>query len=69
MEWQRSDPAEIWPDMTALTPNKEEQHYSKLIALIGECESEEISVVLVVLSHNDKAQGLFKKGTIHSRVT
>lgn len=48
MEWQRRDPAEIRRDMTALTPNKEEQHYSKLIALIGEWEAEEISEVLVV---------------------
>lgn len=69
MEWQRRDPVEIWRDMTALAPNKKEQHYSKLIALICECESEEISEVLVVLSHNDKGQGLFKKGAIHSGVT
>lgn len=48
VEWQRRDPGEIWRDMTALTPNKEEQHYAKLIALIGEWEAEEISAVLVV---------------------
>lgn len=42
------NPAEIWRDVTALTPNKGEQHYAKLIALIGDWEQEEISEVLVV---------------------
>lgn len=42
--------------MTALTPNKEEQHYDKLIALIDEWEAAEISEELVV-PHSDKAQG------------
>lgn len=49
-------PAEIRRDMTALTPNKEEQHYDKLIALIDELEAAEISEELVV-PHSDKARG------------
>ena len=49
-------PAEIRRDMTALTPNKEEQHYDKLIALIDEWEAAEISEELVV-PHSDRARG------------
>lgn len=32
---------EMCGDMSALTPNKEERHYGKLIALVGEREAEE----------------------------
>lgn len=38
--------------MTALTSNKEEQRYTKLIALIGEWEAEEISEVLAVTANS-----------------
>lgn len=38
--------------MTALTSNKEEQRYAKLITLIGEWEAEEISEVLAVTANS-----------------